>query len=57
MCPIFNGVNGCSGATAVAGLNELSGEFDDDDSVVLVNPTTANREADILRSHLMSKGI
>jgi threonine synthase len=33
------------------------GAFDGDDVVVLVNPTTGNKEADILRSHLMSKGI
>ncbi|MXR53141.1 pyridoxal-phosphate dependent enzyme [Halovenus sp. WSH3] len=48
-----------TGATAVAGLTELAeeGVFDGDDSVVLVNPATANREADVLRSHLMSKGI
>jgi threonine synthase len=46
-----------TGATAVAGLTELGDEFEEDDDIVLVNPATANREADILRSHLMSKGI
>jgi len=44
---------------AAAGAWELArwGEFDADDTVVLVNSGTANREADVLRSHLMGKGI
>ncbi|MFC7071646.1 pyridoxal-phosphate dependent enzyme [Halovenus rubra] len=48
-----------TGGTAVAGTEQLAddGVFDTDDVVVLVNPTTANREADILRSHLMKQGI
>ncbi len=47
-----------TGAAAVAGLQQLAEEQTfDGESVVLVNPATANREADVLRSHLMSKGI
>lgn len=47
-----------TGATAVAGLQQLTENRDvDGEHVALVNPATANREADVLRSHLMSKGI
>jgi threonine synthase len=48
-----------TGGAAVAGTAALAetGAFTGDDHVVLVDPATANREADILRSHLMSKGI
>jgi threonine synthase len=48
-----------TGGTAVAGAAALAdeGAFADDETVVLVNTATANREADILRSHLMSKGV
>ncbi|MFT4947176.1 MAG: threonine synthase, partial [Natronomonas sp.] len=40
-----------TGGAAVAGLSRLSEDeaFDADETVVLVNPTTANREADVLR--------
>ncbi|MFC7131925.1 MULTISPECIES: threonine synthase [Salinibaculum] len=50
---------GASGGAAYSGAQTLAeqGAFDPDDVVVLVNPTTGNKEADILRSHLMSKGI
>jgi threonine synthase len=50
---------GASGGAAYSGARALAdrGAFDADDVVVLVNPTTGNKEADILRSHLMSKGI
>ncbi len=50
---------GASGGAAYSGARKLAdgGAFDADDVVVLVNPTTGNKEADILRSHLMSKGI
>jgi threonine synthase len=50
---------GASGGAAFSGALALAdqGAFDADDTVVLVNPTTGNKEADILRSHLMSKGI
>jgi len=48
-----------TGGAAVAGARTLAedGEFDDDATLVLVDPATANREADILRSHLMKQGI
>ena len=50
---------GPSGGAALAGAQTLAeaGEFGADDVVVLVNPTTGTKESDILRSHLMSKGI
>ncbi|SDJ93462.1 L-threonine synthase [Halovenus aranensis] len=48
-----------TGGAAAAGAQTLAddGAFDGDETVVLVNPATANREADILRSHLMKQGI
>ena len=48
-----------TGGAAVSGARTLAqrGAFDTDDVVVLVNPSTANRDADILRSHLMKQGI
>ena len=46
-----------TGGTAVAGLEALAEAFEADETVVVVNPASANREADLLRSHLMSKGI
>jgi len=44
---------------AISGASALAdqGAFDDSDTVVLVNPTTANRESDLLRSHLMGQGV
>ncbi|WP_324758744.1 pyridoxal-phosphate dependent enzyme [Haloarcula sp. GH36] len=50
---------GATGGTAVAGARELadSGAFASDDVVVLVNPVAGSKEADLLRSHLMSQGI
>ena len=50
---------GATGGAAVAGARQLAdrGAFDPDDVVVLVNPTTGNKEEDILRSHLMKQGI
>jgi threonine synthase len=44
---------------AVAGADALvdRGGIDPSDTVVAVNTATANKEADVLRSHLMSKGI
>ncbi|MDG5759008.1 threonine synthase [Natronococcus sp. A-GB1] len=46
-------------AAAVSGLLELAdrGAFDGDETVVAVNTGTGNKEADVLRSHLMSKGV
>lgn len=48
-----------TGGVGVAGLALLAenGAFDPDETVVLVDPATANRETDLLRSRLMSKGI
>jgi threonine synthase len=50
---------GASGGAALSGTRALAeqGEIGEDDVVVLVNSNTGNKEADILRSHLMSKGI
>jgi threonine synthase len=50
---------GATCAAAASGAWELAeqGEFDEDDTVVLLNTGTANKDADVLRSHLMSKGI
>ena len=50
---------GATGGAAVSGARALTdrGAFDDDDVVVLVNAVTGNKEADLLRSHLMSKGV
>ncbi len=46
-------------AAAASGAWELaqSGEFDASDTVVIMNTATANKTADVLRSHLMSQGI
>jgi len=48
-----------TGGVAAAGISLLTeaGEFADTETVLFVNPAAANREADILRSHLMRKGI
>jgi len=50
---------GATGGTAVAGMRALAdrGVFDPDDEVVLVNPVAGSKEADLLRSHLMSQGL
>jgi threonine synthase len=50
---------GATGGAAVSGAQVLAeqGAFGGDDVVVLVNAVTGNKEADLLRSHLMSKGI
>jgi threonine synthase len=50
---------GASSAAAASGAWELAEQdaFGADDTVVLVNDASANKEADILRSHLMGKGI
>jgi threonine synthase len=50
---------GATGGAAVGGARALAdrGAFDGDDVVVLVNAVTGNKEADLLRSHLMSKGV
>jgi len=48
-----------TGGAAIAGVQALAedGSISDGETVVLVNPATANREADVLRSHLMKQGI
>jgi threonine synthase len=50
---------GATGGAAVSGARALAdrGAFEGSDVVVLVNAVTGNKEADLLRSHLMSKGI
>jgi threonine synthase len=48
-----------TGGAAVSGARELAedGAFGASETVVLVNPATVNREADLLRSRLMSEGV
>ncbi|WP_440991104.1 threonine synthase [Haloarchaeobius baliensis] len=50
---------GATCAAAASGAWKLAeeGEFDADDTVVLVNTGTGNKDDDILRSHLMGQGI
>ncbi|MCL7416839.1 MAG: threonine synthase [Halalkalicoccus sp.] len=50
---------GATCAAAASGAWELAerGEFDSDATVVLLNTATANKDSDVLRSHLMGKGI
>ncbi|WP_424019544.1 threonine synthase [Halorientalis pallida] len=50
---------GASAGVAASGAAALAdrGEFGPDDTVVLVNTLPGNAEADILRNHLVSKGI
>lgn len=50
---------GATCAAAASGAWELTEqeEFDADDTVVLMNTATANKEDDILRSHLMGMGV
>ncbi|MUV89356.1 pyridoxal-phosphate dependent enzyme [Halapricum sp. CBA1109] len=50
------GTGGGAAASAAAQLADR-GAFGEDDTVVVVNPSSANKESDVLRSHLMSKGI
>ncbi|WP_049927652.1 threonine synthase [Halopiger goleimassiliensis] len=48
-----------SSAAAASGAWELAerGEFDGDETVVILNTGAGNKEADVLRSHLMSQGV
>jgi len=48
-----------TGGVAISGAEQLAddGAFDSGETVLLLNPATANRESDILRSHLMRKGV
>jgi len=49
---------GATGGAGLAGLRTLAadGAVGSGDTVVLVDPTSGNKEADLLRSHLMSRG-
>ncbi|HET7323054.1 MAG TPA: threonine synthase, partial [Halococcus sp.] len=47
----------CAAAASGAWTLTEQGEFDTDDTVVLMNTATGNKEDDILRSHLMGKGM
>ncbi len=48
-----------SSAAAASGVWELAerGGFDGDETIVICNTATGNKDADVLRSHLMSQGI
>ncbi|MEE6208677.1 threonine synthase [Salarchaeum sp. III] len=50
---------GATCAAAASGAWELAqrGEFDEDDTIVLLNTGHGSKDDDVLRSHLMSKGI
>ncbi|WP_458185468.1 threonine synthase [Haladaptatus sp. NG-WS-4] len=50
---------GATCAAAASGAWELAqrGEFDEDDTVVLLNTGAGNKDDDVLRSHLMGKGV
>ncbi len=50
---------GATCAAAASGAWELAerGEFDSEATVVLLNTASANKDGDVLRSHLMGKGI
>ncbi|RDZ43525.1 threonine synthase [Haloferax sp. Atlit-19N] len=48
---------GPAGGVALAGAWELADEFDEDDTVVVVNTESGTKNADILRSHLMGQGV
>jgi threonine synthase len=50
---------GATCAAAASGAWELArrGEFGEDDTIVLLNTGAGNKDDDVLRSHLMSKGI
>jgi threonine synthase len=47
----------CAAAAACAWKLAEDGHFDSDDTVVLLNTATGNKDADVARSHLMGKGI
>ena len=50
---------GATPGVAASGAWELAerGEFDADDTVVLLNTAAGNKDADVLRSHLMGQGV
>jgi threonine synthase len=47
----------CAAAASGARALAVDGEFGSDDTVVLLNTGTANKDADVLRSHLMGQGV
>ncbi|PSQ53994.1 threonine synthase [Halobacteriales archaeon SW_8_65_20] len=47
----------CSAATSGAQQLAREGQFGEDDTVVLLNTGAGSKDADVVRSHLMSKGI
>jgi threonine synthase len=47
----------CSAAASGAWSLAEDGAFDEDDTVVLLNTGAGSKDADVIRSHLMSKGI
>ncbi|ELZ05648.1 threonine synthase [Natrialba chahannaoensis JCM 10990] len=47
----------CAAAASGAWALAERGEFDGDETIVILNTGTGNKEADVLRSHLMSQGI
>ena len=47
----------CSAAASGAWELAQRDAFDEDDTVVLLNTATGNKDADVARSHLMSKGL
>ena len=47
----------CAAAASGAAALADRGEFDDAETVVVLNTGTGNKDADVLRSHLMGKGI
>jgi len=52
------GISATGGVGAAAARDlAASGHFDADDVVVLVNPVAGTKENDVLRSHLMRKGV
>ncbi|MDY6775114.1 MAG: pyridoxal-phosphate dependent enzyme [Halobacteria archaeon] len=46
-----------SGGVAAAGALRLSENFDEDDTVVIINPASGRAYADVLRSQMMSRGV
>jgi len=48
---------GVAGGVAAAAAWELADSFDDDDTVVLLNTESGGKTPDLLRSHLMGRGI
>ena len=47
----------CAAAVSGAWAHADRGAFDGDETIVILNTGTGNKEADVLRSHLMSQGV